>query len=1181
MSRNLGYASKTIKHEGNSGLPTSGVVIGARDEDVPLYLMAGGNKRLRIDPSGDLTVLDPITGEDLHPIEPNEPSPNLSSYVQHTGPSEFTNSIVRFGSTDGKTIKGGYSGNVIPSIGNTGVITAPTFVCKQIDGTSNTLLRIESHDSNFARAPVLDLRAYDSQGSSDLNGTIGTDKRLGTIQARAGTKVASSINTRTSQDWTAGKNGVNLVMSTIPNNSDVLKERLVIGADQKTVVKNADLVIDPNYDLYLKDKSFEENVLDLVGGQRNFDWVHIETLQSNLEGSPETSSYGYIFSVDDLGKTLVAPSELVANVQEITIDLGPDNTQTAYLVGGTSLVESVSLSGDKELQTLTTTERVRVVATAITEDSQRLAVMYAFFGTTPAGRIYTYERKDSLWSRNGPGIELFNNASSNVTKLEDVRLSDTRRHRKNIMSMSHTGEYIAFYDLANQRYEVHKRKIASDGVTVEWLRIYGSPFVDLDPDTAGCVVEEIDYTNKLGWRLHHLIGRTDKITQVWTVPNLGGGTVVGGGNTLTGGTHFGYSMDTVMASYLNVMLYAIADPVLDNSRTGRVKIGAHKYDPNEPEGSDSVEYKNLGVLTGEAPEDHFGKCVVWSHDGRRLAVASETKVYVYQITLLWDTDSEGNISNIRAEFEQIGQPLVHPIPGNTFGPDILVRFARYGSDLYISNDSSWGPTATVGEQPVSFPKGQIFVFREPRIHTQIRNMILSRSQRAMPNPTILFEDDYKVTLDGNDDFIELKNAGTYSFDSTWGVFLQLRPPISELQDSSYVTLFRSGNNAITLRKGGSNWGLYVFKDNLSVAQANTWHAPTSTSLIFVQCTGTHIQYYLDGVLRANIAINQTNATPSAHEEGVLQIGKGGEVKGQFWYGSIDNLLLLNDALDSDEVSELFGSSGPEEYTALTFYDTKVRDFVLLEEAVIAMKAVVTGTYYYVGTHGILLHSETLQPPVLASAFQDDLTTLLNGTTGFVQVSGTSIDYLDFTKSWFISLQVGTISTINDNSFTVLVRSGGHAVTLRKGGSNWGFYVFNQGVSVGQANTWHAPNEGSIIALMCDAHKIYYYLDGVQRAAVTINQTSITTQSFETGTLKFGHGEGLSSPQGSIGYWSGTLSNILLIPTTLGPDQRQTFFNSTALQYPDKAFFHEVEDLLMLDGGTVTPVLGNVSATIYV
>jgi len=132
-------------------------------------------------------------------------------------------------------------------------------------------------------------------------------------------------------------------------------------------------------------------------------------------------------------------------------------------------------------------------------------------------------------------------------------------------------------------------------------------------------------------------------------------------------------------------------------------------------------------------------------------------------------------------------------------------------------------------------------------------------------------------------------------------------------------LFSRGKNDITLVRGGSNWGIYCFANGVSVCQANTWYAPTSDSRIVVVCTGTRIEYYLNGVRRANMSINAnvSNQDPS----GNLKMGDSGFVSyGLNWYGGVENSFLMhgpNALLTSAEVNEFVMGVTP---STLSYYD---------------------------------------------------------------------------------------------------------------------------------------------------------------------------------------------------------------------------------------------------------------------
>ena len=224
--------------------------------------------------------------------------------------------------------------------------------------------------------------------------------------------------------------------------------------------------------------------------------------------------------------------------------------------------------------------------------------------------------------------------------------------------------------------------------------------------------------------------------------------------------------------------------------------------------------------------------------------------------------------------------------------------------------------------------------------------LLTSNEAPEDPPAAGYTNTHYVTLDATNDYIDLDGTGnTLDYGSEWGIGIEIED-VSTINDSSFVVLARSGNNTITLRKGGSNWGIYCFNGSQSVVQANTWYAPQAGSKILVQCNGTKIEYYLDGTKRANMTMNSNKAN-SSHVVDELQIGKGGTSSAQgslnYWYGGVNNLSVHNEFLGGEAVAEYFGG---QDVTGMSFYDDQVVDFIPLGEqtypAVAGIKAVATG-----------------------------------------------------------------------------------------------------------------------------------------------------------------------------------------------------------------------------------------------
>lgn len=171
-------------------------------------------------------------------------------------------------------------------------------------------------------------------------------------------------------------------------------------------------------------------------------------------------------------------------------------------------------------------------------------------------------------------------------------------------------------------------------------------------------------------------------------------------------------------------------------------------------------------------------------------------------------------------------------------------------------------------------------------------------------------DDAFISLDGVNDFVALTGTGSVlDFTATWTLGLEIVELPSNTTDGSFWCFARSGNNGLSLRKGGSNWGFYAAQNQNSVAQANTWYAPSSGSRILVECDGTKLSYWLDGTRRSHTTMNATYRDGTDHVVNSLEIGKGGIpfAQGTFQYaeGGFDNLMVTYNILSSAEKAEFF------------------------------------------------------------------------------------------------------------------------------------------------------------------------------------------------------------------------------------------------------------------------------------
>ena len=192
-----------------------------------------------------------------------------------------------------------------------------------------------------------------------------------------------------------------------------------------------------------------------------------------------------------------------------------------------------------------------------------------------------------------------------------------------------------------------------------------------------------------------------------------------------------------------------------------------------------------------------------------------------------------------------------------------------------------------------------------------------------------------IELDGANDYLEFSTLSGGSEDvldwtKSWSIGITLVGLGPTTTDNKFMTLFSNGNNAIFLRRGGTNWGLYVTGDAGYTHGANTWYAPSSTSRILLtyDAATCRLKYYLGDpasgtyALRANLAVN--SIVKSANEVGTsLCVGKKvpissyGSSNQVYWDGGVNNLILSNTVLVGPQVDEFFQTG--EAFTEHEYY----------------------------------------------------------------------------------------------------------------------------------------------------------------------------------------------------------------------------------------------------------------------
>ena len=187
-----------------------------------------------------------------------------------------------------------------------------------------------------------------------------------------------------------------------------------------------------------------------------------------------------------------------------------------------------------------------------------------------------------------------------------------------------------------------------------------------------------------------------------------------------------------------------------------------------------------------------------------------------------------------------------------------------------------------------------------------------------------------IHFDGSNDYVEFTGtaSGLLDWDQDWTVGINL-VEFEVKSDGKFITLFKSGSNAIMLRRGGSNHGLYVTGNNgATKIGANTWHAPNPGGKLLFCYDGTtnkRLKYYIGNVdgsyaLRASYLVNTVNI--GGNTVGTeFSIGKkvtsNNVAESLMYAGGLNNFIYADEPLAGPLVSEYFGVNNT--YDEASFY----------------------------------------------------------------------------------------------------------------------------------------------------------------------------------------------------------------------------------------------------------------------
>jgi hypothetical protein len=247
----------------------------------------------------------------------------------------------------------------------------------------------------------------------------------------------------------------------------------------------------------------------------------------------------------------------------------------------------------------------------------------------------------------------------------------------------------------------------------------------------------------------------------------------------------------------------------------------------------------------------------------------------------------------------------------------------------------------------------------------------------------------------------------------------------------------------------------------------------------------------------------------------------------------------------------------------TEYNRFSRFFKSEEEAV---QAINTGDYIpvpgisnlvIIGGLGIMLWSFDLQnfvgvAELQAAGNQANRYILIDGANDHIQfdsLAGGSENVLDLSKDWSFGVTLVGLGNegSSDQKYVTLFSNGNTAVYLRRGGSNWGFYV-GAGNSSAGANTWVQPGATDRILITYNAttYRMKYYLGDPATGVYNLRANYLVASQTRTnntvdGVLQIGNAVTAGSAVGE--HWDGGLNNMILSDHELTGPQIAEYFQS--------------------------------------
>ena len=186
-----------------------------------------------------------------------------------------------------------------------------------------------------------------------------------------------------------------------------------------------------------------------------------------------------------------------------------------------------------------------------------------------------------------------------------------------------------------------------------------------------------------------------------------------------------------------------------------------------------------------------------------------------------------------------------------------------------------------------------------------------------------------IHFDGSNDYVEFTGGATGLLDwaEDWTVGISL-VEFEVKADGKFITLFSSGQNAIMLRRGGINHGLYLTgNDGANKAGINTWYAPNPGGKLLFSNDGTNgfLRYYIgnvDGSYSLRGVVNIASATGGNNNPGSnfcigKRVSSNAVAESLMYHGGLNNFIYADEAFAGPNIGEYFGVNNT--YDESSFY----------------------------------------------------------------------------------------------------------------------------------------------------------------------------------------------------------------------------------------------------------------------